>query len=358
MQRTPLPVLALCAALAIVAAGCAPSAANPAQPAAQPSASAKAKVEHAPQTPQQSIAMLTVDIAAHPDEPSLHVRRANCYLLLHDHAAADRDFARAIELESESVDRYPANPNAWLARAQIYAEWGKYDSAISDVNHAIDLEPQAAAYRLWRASVYVMAGDMQKALADCNDAVEMQPGNALVWSDRGWAFVMLGENQKAIDDLNRAIKLDPSASISFARRGFAYGAGGNYAQARADFEQAIRLDGNNPVGYGALAWLLATAPEPQFRNGGQAIANAKHAMTLPDGEVSWIVAALAAGQAEAGDFKDAVKTQERAIAETPAQFTALAKQQHELLVDYQARKPFHGSFAELEPVTRYIYARD
>jgi tetratricopeptide (TPR) repeat protein len=358
MTGVLIPVLTLGAGLVIVAAGCAPGAASPARLAPQPNATAQSEAKRQPETPQQSIAELTAEIAAHPDDPSLYATRASCYVLLHDQAAADRDYARAIEIESRLVDRYPANPNTWLARAQIYADWGKYDSAISDLNHAIDLEPQAAAYRLWRASVYVRAGDMQKALADCNDAVEMQPGNALVWSDRGWAFVMLGENQKAIADFNRAIELDPSASISFARRGFAYGAVGNYAQARADFEQAIRLDGNNPVGYGALAWLLATAHKPQLRNGGRAIANAKHAMTLPDGNASWILAALAAGQAEAGDFKDAVKTQERAIAETPARDTALAKQQHELLADYQARKPFHGSFAELEPVTRYIYARD
>jgi tetratricopeptide (TPR) repeat protein len=358
MKGAELLALTLCAGLATVAAGCAPNAAKPAQPAAQPSSTAKAEAKLAPETPQQSMAKLTTEIAAHPKNAYLYVRRADCYLVLHDQAAADRDYARAIEIKSGSVDRYPANPNTWLARAQIYAEWGKYDSAISDLTHAIDLEPQAAGYWLWRARAYVMAGEMQKALNDCNEAVRLQPGNGVVWSDRGWVFVILGENQKAIADLDRAIKLDPSAAISFARRGFAYGAAGNYARARADFEQAIRLDGNNPVGYGALAWLLATAPEPQFRDGGRAIAYAEHAMKLPDGEVSWIIAALAAGQAEAGHFKEAVKTQERAISETPTQYAALVKQQHELLADYQAGKPFHGSFAELEPVTRYIYARD
>jgi tetratricopeptide (TPR) repeat protein len=357
MKRALLPVLALCAGIVIVAAACAPSAANPAQPAARPSASAKVEAKHPPETPQQSIARLTSEISAHPDDSSLHVTRANCYLLLHDHAAADHDYARAIEIQSGWVDRYPANPNTWLARARIYAEWGKYDSAISDLTHAIDLEPQAAGYRLWRATVYVMAGDLPKALDDCNDVVQMQPGNGLVWSERGWTYAIMGENHKAIADLNHAIKLDPHDALAFARRGFAYGALGNYAQARADFEQAIRLDGNNPVGYGALAWLLATAPEPQFRNGAQAIANAEDATKLPGGEQSWILAALAAAYAENGQFEQAVQTQDRAIAGTPSQYVTLAKQESELLADYKARKSYHGSFSQLAPVLRFIYAR-
>jgi tetratricopeptide (TPR) repeat protein len=199
---------------------------------------------------------------------------------------------------------------------------------------------------------------MHKALDDCDTAVNLQPYNALVWSDRGWILVCMGQNQKAIADLDRAIKLDPPGAVSYARRGFAYGALGNYAQARADFDQAIRLDGQNPVGYGALAWLLATAPEPQYRDGKQAVAYASHAMTLPGGASSWVVAALAAGQAETGDFKDAIETQQRAIADTPSGFGALARQQNAMLTDFKAHKPYHGSFSELQPVTRYIFARD
>jgi tetratricopeptide (TPR) repeat protein len=358
MKRPDLLGLALCAGLAIAAAGCATSAANPAQPAAQPSAPARAEAKHAPETPQQSIAKLTSEIAAHPKNAFLHVRRASCYLQVHDRGAADHDFARAIELQSAIVERNSADPNPLLERSRVYADWGKYDSAISDVTRAIDLEPDAAGYRLWRSNLYMVAGDLPKALDDCNDAVQMQPFNGLVWSQRGWAYAAMGKNRQAIADLTHALQIDPHDPLSYARRGFAYGAEGNYAQARADFDQAIRLDGNNPVGYGALAWLLATAPEPQFRDGAKAVAYAERARTLYGGKAPWISAALAAAQAEDGHYDAAIKTQDAAIAATPAQFAALTSLQQQLLADYKARKPYHGSFAELKPVLPYIYARD
>lgn len=394
MNKPVWLALAMCAAVAL--GGCASGAANESHPAAKPSpAKAVAKAKRTPDTPQQSLAKLTAEIAAHPNDAALYTRRgelyhsihngraatrdyvraytlriasdpkdanlylgrARDYMRLHERAKANRDFERAIALQSALVERAPTNPNVWLLRARTYAEMGNYDASVADITRAIDLEPQAAGYYLWRAKVYLLAEKLHKALDDCNAAVQMQPGNPLVWSDRGWVYASMGQNRKALADLNHAIKLDPSGTISFARRGFVYGALGNYAHARSDFDDAIRLDGKNPLGYGALAWLLATAPEPQLRNGADAIAYAKHAETLPGGGSPWVIAALAAGQAETGDFEHAIKTQDRALAETPAQYGALRKRQRELLADYRERKAFHAPFSDLGPVLPYIYAR-
>jgi tetratricopeptide (TPR) repeat protein len=358
MLRTVPSALALCAALAIAAAGCAPGAANPAGTGQKEQLARSALTPPPQQSQAQQLSKLNSAIAAQPNNSFPYFARARIYQLQGNREAAQRDFARAIEIQTAMVERYPTNPNVWLARAQTYVYAGRLEPAAADLSRAVDLEPDAAGYRMWRAEVYAGLGEQEKALADCNDAIRLARGDAIAWSERGWVRAAAGHDQIAIADLSRAIKLDPQDTLTFARRGFVYGMAGNYPQARADFDQAIRLDGNNPVGYAALAWLMATAPKARFRDGSSALAYARHAIHLPDGEQPWVLATLAAAQAETGNYSQAVKSQERGIAATPAGDGPLLKKQRELLACYQMRQPYHGSFRSLRPVLAFIYARD
>ncbi len=98
-----------------------------------------------------------------------------------------------------------------------------------------------------------------------------------------------------------------------------------YDKASADYAKAVEL---NPKGAALAntAWFLATCPDPRYRNGDRAVRYAKMVMEQADQEDSKIdksnvFSTLAAAQAEAGDFDQAVKAQEEAL--------ALLKENHE-----------------------------
>ena len=55
-----------------------------------------------------------------------------------------------------------------------------------------------------------------------------------------------------------------------------------------------------------LAWLRASCAEPSLRNGAEAVALARRAVELTGGQNPIVFAALAAAQAEAGQFPEAV----------------------------------------------------
>ena len=64
--------------------------------------------------------------------------------------------------------------------------------------------------------------------------------------------------------------------------------------------------------YAQLAWILATSPRAELRDGRESIELAKQAVQLKNMKDAFSFDALAAACAEAGDFTDAVQYADRA----------------------------------------------
>jgi hypothetical protein len=101
-------------------------------------------------------------------------------------------------------------------------------------------------------------------------------------------------------------------------RGEIYEELGKYSLALADYDRIASITPaslplTRAFAHNSRAWLRATCPDASFRNGKQAVADAKSACH----EASWSEPAymdtLAAAHAEAGDFDSAVRFEQRAI---------------------------------------------
>jgi tetratricopeptide (TPR) repeat protein len=112
-----------------------------------------------------------------------------------------------------------------------------------------------------------------------------------------------------------------------------------FDQAIADFEKALAIDANSVEARRSLAWLLATCPDPLYRNPDQALTVAEQAEKLaPDDYLTLDV--LAAAYASAGRFNDAVPLGKRALAAAPPQ---MLPQLRERLAMYERGAPFIGA---------------
>ena len=129
----------------------------------------------------------------------------------------------------------------------------------------------------------------------------------------------------------------------YANRGDAYRAIRQWQKAADDFRQAIDLNSKFGRAYQSAAWLMATCPNPQFRNPELAVRAAERAIEL-DGSAAYIyLDTLAAALANSGQFKRAQQVQRRAIETAPAENVGPLKQRIQL---YSMHKPYRQPAAQ------------
>jgi tetratricopeptide (TPR) repeat protein len=226
--------------------------------------------------------------------------------------AALRDFHAAISLDE-------TNSLAIHNRAVTLAQLEDFDSALSDFDRVIDLNPGlAVAYRN-RAELLAAHGSMEEAVEDYTRAIEGSPEDAELLRARAHAWQYLGEFDRALEDLNLAIQSAPEPQ-SYVQRGNLMASQCKFDEALSDFQRALSIDSNLLEGNRSLAWLQATCPVDRIRDAEQALVAGQRAAKLAAADDYLTLDVLAAAQANAGHFDEAIATQQQAIAVAPDEF--------------------------------------
>lgn len=145
---------------------------------------------------------------------------------------------------------------------------------------------------------------------------------------------------EAVEAYTKAIKLDPKNAQTYIDRGLTYRQLGKYAEALRDYRQALQIDDTLPFAHEGVAWILATAKDDSIRNGKLAIEHAQRSRAQETD--SFFDDTLAAAYAETGQFDEAVRVQQMAVAaavEEEVDAEELAELQARLKL-YQEKQPF------------------
>ncbi len=309
---------------------------------------------------------LEAAIDADPEDGSLHEALGLALLMEEKLEAAEKAFDRAVKLD-------PDSSGALLQRARVRALRGERPEAIADLDQAIRIAPDEAVPLVLRARIHQQAGDTDRALADLervlrkhrdhpaalelrgliaaerNDyaaaisdfrkLVAQKPDDAVLVGQLGMLYLAAKQPRQAIKRFTRSLELDEGNFASWRSRSDAEISIGEHSAALADLEKALELEPEDTGVLNNLAWLLATSPDEEIRDGKRAVELATKACEATEWKQPHIISTLAAGYAETGDFASARKYSKQAV-ETEGSTPEVREQLRGELASYEAEKPW------------------
>lgn len=295
----------------------------------------------------------TAALEVNPLEAAALLGRGSAYRSLNQYRKAAADYSALIEqVENNRSTKgllFLLNERAGLEMAT-----GDYDAAVADLDRAIRLDPAYKYSHANRGKCWCEKGEYDRAVADLTEAIRLDPKYTWALIELGRTWMKRQQYDRAVEALTRAAQADPGSRRAFATRGLCRRDRGELDKALADFDEALRLDPGytfarniragvlfqkgeadkavaewktvvaeytrevetspaDEAAHNDLAWLLATCPAEQLRDGAGAVKLALRANELGRGKTANSLDTLAAAYAEVGEFDKAVASQKKAL---------------------------------------------
>lgn len=249
-----------------------------------------------------------------PNAPAPYQQRGEIYRL-------DENLPKAIEQFSRVLQVQPGNLLALLHRGEAYLANKQYDEALADIEAVLKEAPDLAVAHGLRAQALASLKRIPEAIAEMEKLAETNPDQLEYPMQLAMYYLFNKQPRQAIESYTKVIEATADGDEGFQQHRFmafrgradAYLNIGEHRNAVADFEEAIKID---PLDSGALnnfAWVLATSPDDDVRDGKRAIELATKACEVVDYQQPHILSTLAAGYAETGDFEKAREWSQKAV---------------------------------------------
>jgi tetratricopeptide (TPR) repeat protein len=233
--------------------------------------------------------------------------RASANLGLHRNLEAIEDLERLCDLGLEG-------DGARIRLAVAYLRLGELDTARDHYLKALELNldpSDEAQVRHHLGIIEDRTGSIDRAVEEYRTALALEPTLVAARLDLGSALHRLGSDQEAVELFRQVLEVDPKNSR--ARRGEAEALDslGRSREAVELLENGWRAMPESGELVHALARLLASADDPEVRDGERALDLARR--ILRAGTTPSRLETLAMASAEAGEFIEAVRLQRRVI---------------------------------------------
>jgi len=249
---------------------------------------------------KQARAKLDLAAAEKPGAPDIEVVQARLLLREGKPAEAEKTYRQLLA-------QYPDHPQAQIEFANFLLSHNRPAEAEPLFAAAIHRQPENLGLRTSFATTLSMQGKFDQALQQLETARKLAPADSMLQFQSAEILTQSQKTREALGCYEKALELNPTFAAAM----------------------------NN------LAWILATHPADQIRNGRRAVELAEKACELTKWEMPTLLGTLAAAYAEAGRFDDAIKTAERARDKARSAHEDLIARRNDQLLDlYRLRKPY------------------
>ena len=238
------------------------------------------------------------------------------------------------------------NPESALAHnnlARLRHTQGKLDAAVEHYSMALKLDPSLAPAHNNLGILLLQQGRLTEGTDQLREAWRLNPTDPETQVNLASALNERKQWGEAAEWFARAISsatTDPKAHYQFA---LALSHLRRTREAMSHYASALLLSPDFPDALDGLAWILATDPNPEFRNAAEAVRMAERAVELSGRKEAGKLKTLAAAYAEAGRFPEAISTAQAALGTAaPAGRSEAVKELELMLVNFKAAKPWRA----------------
>jgi tetratricopeptide (TPR) repeat protein len=205
----------------------------------------------------------------------------------------------------------PGDGKAYYNLGNAFLQKGELDEAIADYQRGLAIEPHYADAHYNFGIALGKKGDADAAIAQFEQAVQDKPDYAQAYYTLGNSLFEKGRFDEAIAQYRQALKIHHDYPEVQNNVGLALFKKGEVAEAIGYWEKTLESRPDFLDALNNLAWVLATFPDPSFRNGSKAVALAERAQHLSGERNLGVLRTLAAAYAEGGRFTEALDVAER-----------------------------------------------
>lgn len=281
---------------------------------------------------QDAIPLYQETLRLKPDHLDANLNLGVALLALRQPATATNAFAQTLRIQ-------PGYSKALGNMGAALFELGDLQGAMRYSEEALKAEQTLFGPYVILGRCLSTRGDPVEAITYFNQALKLNPGSPQTRHLLGQEYLVVGDSEQGELQLREAIKLAPRWAEPRFRLAAELSRQGRAREAVAEYRLGLSFAPQSPEALNNLAWILATSPLPDVRNGAEAVRLAWAACQLTAHRQPVLIGTLAAAYAEAGDFDKAQATALRA-AETArsAGDTNLASLNEGLLAKYSRRE--------------------
>lgn len=243
-------------------------------------------------------------------------------------------FERAVAV---TRDNAVAHSNLGVA----YEQAGRKTEATREYREALRVNPGMGQAHNNLAALLEGLGQYEEALVHYREALRLKPGAWQAHANLAACLARLGRLEEAAAPYESALRLapgDPRPPYAMAK---ALLIANRPAEAAQRFREALRFNPNHLQTLVYLARLRASAPEPELRNGPEAIELAERAKAIAGEADPFLLDTLAMANAEAGRYREAIDCLKQAIEQSRASGDPERMRELETrLRIYEAGQPF------------------
>ncbi|MBX9787627.1 MAG: tetratricopeptide repeat protein [Pirellulales bacterium] len=184
-------------------------------------------------------------------------------------------------------------------------------------------------------------GNVSLGLDYLDRALAIDPKHTITLANRGVLLMASGRVPEAIDVLRQAVARAPKSTIARGALADVLMRAGRSADAVSEYRASLKLQPAWPEAMRGLAWVLATDPDDNVRQGSEALTLAQQVCAASQNRDPTALEALAAAHAELAQFEPAISAQLQALELWRASGRADRSEAAERrLQAYRARQPW------------------